>query len=214
MPCFGYNPLLPVSFTRLLSGFALRAFTNFPPSLPITIQTTVIYKPLQPDFCSHHSIETSWQSRASLPGGLNLVYISAGDTVDHPRVSKHSCSFHDTMHFEAALLMWWHLKKTIYSTYNCKNVLPRALPRSVLNSWVIRDDHPLWLSGTWFVYQSSVRSGNCSFLCLQCLIVSGLVKFYPLNAYLVFSKSSGEPLCRLLEVSFFITPSSLELVNL
>ena len=47
-----------------------------------------------------------------------------------------------------------------------------------------------------------------------CLIVSGLVKFYPLNVYLVFSKSSGEPFCRLLEVSFFITPSSLELVHL
>ena len=81
-------------------------------------------------------------------------------------------------------------KKTIYSTYNFKNV------RSLLNSWVIRDDHPLWLSGTWFVYQSSVRSGNCSFLCLQCLTVSGLVKFYLLNVYLVFSKSPGEPLCR------------------
>lgn len=160
MPCFGYNPLLPVSFTRLLSGFALRAFTNFPPSLPITIQTTVIYKPLQPDFCSHHSIETSWQSRASLPAGLNLVYISAGDTVDHPRVSKHSCSFHDTMHFEAALLMWWHLKKWSIQLKTVKmyclrpsqglSWIPGWSGMTIHSGWVELDlsISPLWGQGT------------------------------------------------------------------
>lgn len=34
---------------------------------------------------------------------------------------------------------------------------------------------------------------------------------YPMNVHLVFSKDSRDPLCRFLEVSVFITPSSPEL---